>query len=56
MVFVWYGLALCSTMFYASNLRAHLISSELEGKIDTTQEVIENGKTVWIFRSEVRLR
>ncbi len=53
---VWYGLALCGTMFYTSNLRAHLIASERERKIDTTQDVIDNGKTVWIFRSSVQLR
>ena len=53
---MWYGLALCGTMFYTSNLRAHLIASERERKIDTTQDVIDNGKTVWIFRSSVQLR
>ena len=56
MVFVWYGLALTSTMFYASNLRAHLVATELEGNIDTTQDVILNGRRVWIHKSEVRMK
>ena len=55
-IVTWYILSLCCIQFYTSNLRAHLVATEREDKIDTTQDVIANGKTVWLFRSEVRMK
>ncbi len=36
--------------FYNSNLRAHLSAITYEPAIDTVQDVVQNGKSVWIMK------
>ncbi len=48
-VFLWMMFSLMMTMFYTSKLRAHLIVAIYEKPLDTLEDILENGKTVYIY-------
>ena len=54
--FLWTFLSLLMTMFYTSNLRAHLITVTYEKPIDTLNDIIQNGKTVYLYTLAVKQR
>ncbi len=53
---LWLLLAAHMLTFYNSNLRAHLISIDVEKPIDTLQGVLDNGKRVWMYQESLGLR
>ena len=42
--------------FYTCNLRAHMLASTFESKIETRKDVIDNGKRVWMSKKGGLLR
>ena len=56
LVFTWSVLALFLTMFYTSNLRAHLVTIHYERPLESFQDIVDNGKKVYIGDGFARLR
>ncbi len=48
LIFVWMVLSLFLIMFYTSNLRASLMIIDYEKPLDTLQDIVDNGKRVYI--------
>ena len=56
LVFIWSLWSLLQTMFFTSNLRAHLVSRDFETPIDTMEDVANNPGRVWIYASATQFR
>ena len=56
LVFLWTTLSLLCTMFYVSNLRAMMVTTEYEKSIDTLEDVLTHGKKVWIPQAMTSLK
>ncbi len=50
-VLLWRILALFLVMCYNSNLRTHMMTETYEKPIDTLQDVVDNGKKVYIWNA-----
>ena len=55
-VFFWSILATFLTLFYISNLRAFMVTAQLEKPLETLEDIAGNGKTVYQFDLAVRQR
>ncbi len=55
-VLIWMVFSLAMTMFYTSNLRAHLIAIKYEKPIDTLQDILDNGKRPWMYKASYSLK
>ncbi len=55
-VFLWTLLSLFCILFYLSNLRAVMVTTEYEKSIDTLQDILDNGRRVWIDNGFIQLR
>jgi hypothetical protein len=50
LTFLWSVFGLVVVLFYSSNLRAHLAAVGYEKRIDTAEDVLQNGKRPWLVR------
>ncbi len=53
---LWIAFSFLMNMFYACNLRAHLIVVTYEKPIDTLEDIVKNGQTVYIYDVALRQR
>ena len=56
LVFIWSMYSMFNVMFYQSMLRSTLVSEDLEKPIDTHEDVLERGSTVYIPFQNHRLQ
>ena len=53
---LWIILSLLMNMFYVSNLRVHLTVINYEKPIDSLEDILENGQTVYLYQSAIPQR
>ncbi len=55
-VLLWSVASLLFLFFYVSNLRTVMVTIEYEAPIDTLEDVVQNGKRVWIPKGFISLK